>query len=143
MKSILLKSLAGAGLLAFSLASVSVANAQDRDRDFYGNRDAYFHGEHWHARMFQRVKEDVEHVRADTWPQGGDTYRLDRTVDELNQLQSNMASHVYDENDLNRVIGTLNRVVSDNRMSPSDRNILTDDVSRLQDFRAHHADWDR
>jgi hypothetical protein len=144
MKNFLFKSLAGAGLLVFSLTTMNIANAQDRNNDsFYSNRDAYFHGEHWHARLFQRVRDDVEHVRADTWPQGGDTYRLDRTVDELSQLQGKMADHVYDESDLDAVIGTLTRVVSDNRMSSQDRDVLNDDLSRLRDYRSNHADWDR
>jgi hypothetical protein len=30
--------------------------------------------------MFERVKDDVEHVREVTWPRRGDTYRLDRTM---------------------------------------------------------------
>ena len=50
---------------------------------------------------------------------------------------------VYDERDLDDVIGVLARVVSDNRMAPRDRDILTDDLSRLRDYREHHADWDR
>jgi hypothetical protein len=28
-------------------------------------------------------------------------------------------------------------------MRPRDRDILNDDLSRLRDYRDHHADWDR
>jgi hypothetical protein len=87
------------------------------------------------------VKEDVEHVRATTWPGGGDQYRLERTVDQLNLLQGNLVNHVYDERDLDDVIGVLSRVVSDNRMGPRDRDILSDDLARLREYRQHHADW--
>ena len=142
MKSILLNSLAGAGLLVFSLT----ATAQDRPRDddsYHNDRDARFHDEHWRGHLFEDVRQDVEHVRAVTWPGGGDEYRLGATVDELNQLQTKLANHVYDEPQLDRVIAALSRVVSDNRMSPHDRDILNDDVSRLQDYREHHADWNR
>jgi hypothetical protein len=93
--------------------------------------------------LFDDVRQDVEHVRATTWPSGGDTYRLDDTVAALNQLQSKLADRVYDERDLNNVIGVLSRVVSDNRMGPRDRDILNDDLNRLRDYRDHHADWDR
>jgi hypothetical protein len=65
------------------------------------------------------------------------------TVGALNQLQSKLADHVYDERDLNNVIGVYSRVVSDNRMAPRDRDILNDDLSRLRDYRDHHAVWDR
>jgi hypothetical protein len=77
------------------------------------------------------------------WPGGGDQYRLGKTIDKLNQLQGKLASHVYDERDLDDVIGVLARVVSDNRMAPPDRDILSDDLSRMRDYREHHADWDR
>jgi hypothetical protein len=142
MKSILLSSVAGAGLLLFSFT----ATAQDRPRDddsYHSDRDAYFHDQQWRGHLFERVKEDVEHVREVTWPGGGDTYRLDKTVGELNELQGKLASHVYDERQLDDVIETLGRVASFNRMAPRDRNILNDDISRLREYRDHHADWDR
>jgi hypothetical protein len=143
MKNFLFKSLAGAGLLVFSLTTSS-AFAQDRDTDSYhSDRDARFQDQHWRGRLFDDVRDDVQHVQTVTWPGGGDNYRLDTTVQELNELQGKLANHVYDESDLDAVIGTLSRVVSDNRMAPRDREMLTDDLSRLRDYRAHHADWDR
>ncbi len=141
-KRILLNSLAGAGLLVFSLN----ASAQDRPRDddsYHSDRDARFHDEHWRGHLFEDVRQDVEHVRATTWPSGGDNYRLDNTIAALNQLQGKLADRVYDERDLTDVIGVLTRVVSDNRMRPRDRDILSDDLNRLRDYRDHHADWDR
>jgi hypothetical protein len=141
MKSILLKGFAGAGLLVFSLT----ANAQDRPRDddsYHTDRDARFHGENWRGSLFERVRDDVQHVRSvTTWPQGGDDYRLDRTLEELTELQNKLAQHVYDERELDQVIEALGRVASYNRMAPRDRDILTDDVSRMREYRDHHADW--
>ena len=144
MKNVLLKSLAGAGLLVFSLG----ASAQDRDRDhdrdidaYHSDRDARFHGDHWRGQLFDRVRDDVEHVRSVTWPDGGDNYRLDRTVQELNELQGKLANRVYDERELDEVIGALGRVASYNRMSPRDRDVLNDDIARLREYREHHADW--
>lgn len=137
MKRILSASLAGASVLLLSLT----AAAQDEDNLFHHERDAYFHGEHWHAHLFQRVKQDVEHVRASAWPRGGDHYRLDRTIAELDELQSKFAHHVYDDSELQRVIDTLGRVASYNRMPPREREIIQDDVDRLREYREHHADW--
>ncbi|HEX5226505.1 MAG TPA: hypothetical protein VFW44_02295 [Bryobacteraceae bacterium] len=141
-KNALLSSLAGAGLLIFSLAPTLAA--QDHDPDAYHHdRDAYFHGGNWHMRMFERVREDLQHVQASTWPRGGDQYRIDKTMDELNDLQSKMANRVYDESELDRVIDQLGRVASYNEMAPRDRDILNDDVARLREYREHHADWVR
>jgi len=144
MRSILLSSVASAGLLMLSMT----AAAQDRDRDrdddsYHSERDARFQGDHWRGQLFDRVREDVEHVRSVTWPGGGDNYRLDKTMQELNELQGKMANHVYDERELDEVIEALGKVASYNRMAPRDRDILSDDVARLRNYREHHADWDR
>jgi hypothetical protein len=143
MTTTLLSSVAGAGLFLFSLS----AGAQDRrdpDQVYHSDRDTYYHGDHWRARVFERVREDVEHVRSTTWPSGGgDQYRLDRTVSELNELQDKLADHEYDQRELDDVIASLGRVASYNRMPSRDRDILDDDVNRLREYRDHHADWDR
>lgn len=133
MKNLLLGSMAVASVLALSLTMAA--------QDYYGDRDAYFHGEHWHARLFEHVKQDVQHVRASTWPHGGDDFRLDKTIAELNELQGKFARHVYDDRELSRVIDTLGRVASYNRMPPRDRQMIDDDVNRLREYREHHADW--
>ena len=138
MRNILLSSIAGAGLLLFSFTAL--AAPQDSDT-FHQDRDAYFQGQNWHMRLFDRVREDVQHVQETTFPGGGDQYRLERTIGQLNDLQTKLANRVYDENELDRVIDTLGRVASYNRMSPRDRDILTDDIARLRDYRDHHADW--
>jgi hypothetical protein len=143
MKTFFYSSVAGAGLLVFSLTAV----AQDRlgqDQVYHSDRDTYFHGDHWRARVFERVREDVEHVRSTTWPSGGgDEYRLDKTVSELNDLQGKLANRDYDERELNEVIASLGKVASYNRMPSRDRDMLTDDVARLREYREHHTDWNR
>jgi hypothetical protein len=140
MRKFLLSSVAGAGLIIFSFAGS--ATAQDRDSDaFHHDRDAYFQGDNWHMRLFNRVRDDVRHVQETTWPEGGDQYRLDKTMDDLNDLQSKLANRVYDETELDRVIDNLGRVASYNRMASRDRDLLNDDVSRLREYRDHHADW--
>ena len=142
MRRVLFSSVATACLLVFSLT----ATAQDRgpgqdDDTFHHGRDAYFHGEHWHAGLFEQVKKDVEHVRSTAWPRGGDRFRLDKTVAELDELQGKFTSHVYDDRELERVIDTLGRVASYNRMPTPEREIINDDVTRLREYRDHHADW--
>jgi hypothetical protein len=93
--------------------------------------------------LFDDVRQDLQHVQSVTWPSGGDTYRLDKTMGELNNLQDKLGNHVYDERQLDDVIDALGRVASYNRMAPHDRDILNDDIARLREYRDHHADWDR
>jgi hypothetical protein len=119
------------------LVGAAVAQAPD----WYQQREERFRGEQWRARMFTQIREDLDHVQAKTFPVGRDEFRLVRTKQQLDELQSNLAAHRYDEPKLDEVIATMQRVVADNRMSPRDRDILNDDLQRLRDFRAHHERW--
>ena len=111
----------------------------DRDRDAYhDDRDARFRGPDFRQRFFQRIREDLYHVQSATFPGGGDQYRISRTLQELDELQEKLARGFYDERELNEVIGAMQRVVADNRLSRRDRDILADDLDRLRDFRARH-----
>ena len=60
---------------------------------------------------------------------------------DLTDLQSKLAAGRYDEPELDSVIGALGKVVADNRLAPRDRDILTDDLSCLRDYRDHHENW--
>ena len=91
--------------------------------------------------MFAEIREDVDHVQSKTFPIGRDEYRLVRTKQELDELQNDLAAHRYNQAKLDEVIGTLQRVVADNRMSPRDRDVLNDDLRHLRDYRAHHENW--
>ena len=60
---------------------------------------------------------------------------------ELDELQNKLANGRYDERQLDSVIGSLQRVVQDNRLARNDRDILNDDLNRLRDFRARHDSY--
>jgi hypothetical protein len=125
------------------------ARPDDRDRgrggegdSRYGeDRDRFFQGEGWRRNLFQRVREDVEHLERSTIPFTGDRARLARTVGELNELQGKLSQGRYDERQLGDVMNALRAVVDENRMSPRDRDILSDDLNRLRAFREHHEDY--
>jgi hypothetical protein len=112
-----------------------------RDRDpegYYRDRDAWFRNQNWRNRIFERVRQDVDYVQSETFPRGGDQFRLGRTLQELDELQGKLAAGRYDERELDEVIQALDRVVRDNRMSARNRQVLADDLDRLRDFRARH-----
>jgi hypothetical protein len=113
-----------------------------RDDDVYHrDRDDRFRGEDWRQRFFERIREDLDHVQSGAFPFGADQYRLARTRQELDELQSKLAAGRYDQRELDEVIGALDRVVRDNRLSRGDRDVLVDDLNRLRDFRARHNDY--
>jgi hypothetical protein len=99
------------------------------------DRDEWFRRDNWRDRIFDRVREDIEHVQAVTFPGSGDQYRLARTKQELNELQGQMASGRWDRRQLDDVIGALTRVLEDNRLRRDDREVLSDDLSRLRELR--------
>jgi len=144
MSRICLRSLAGTAFLLFGLTAVQ---AQDRDHDRYRDpdtwhqgRDSYFRGDAWRMRVFERVRDDLDHVQSLAFT-GGDQYRISRTKEELNELQNKLVAHQYDQPELDEVIAGLQRVVADNRLTPRDRDVLNDDLNRLREYRERHADW--
>ena len=131
------------------LVFTGIASAQDRDRDrrdydwYHQDRDDRYREDRWRARLFWHVREDLEHVQAATFPVGRDQYRLQRTKQELNELQDKLSRGVYDERELDEVIGAMQQVVADNRLAPRDREMLNDNLRRMREYREHHEGWGR
>lgn len=139
MRQRLMKNFACCGLLALATA----AYAQDRDRDDRYRDEERYHQDArgdawWHGHLFERVRDDIDHVRSGF---GGDEYRLERVRHELDELQAKYVERGYDQPELDDVIGALQRVVADNRLSNRDRDMLTDDLHRLREFREHHEGY--
>jgi hypothetical protein len=133
-----LRIMAAAGILFFGL---SIGRAQYRDQDdWHHSRDSFYQGQGWRMRLFDRVREDLDHVQQSAFS-GGDQYRIARTKEQLNELQSKLAHHRYDVQELNEAISGMERVIADNRLSSRDRDMLTDDLSRMRNYRDHHDDW--
>jgi hypothetical protein len=122
MKRLLLGTALAAGLVTFGIQGFS----QERDEGY------------WRGRLFDRVRADIDAVQARTPVFSSSEFRLDRAKEELNQLQRDASNGNFIDRDLDDVIGTLQRVVADNRMPERDRAMLTDDLNHLRDFREHH-----
>jgi hypothetical protein len=106
--------------------------------DDYGAHIGQDRGDNRRAMFFQRIREDLERATSDASPYRGDRQRLDRAKYQLGDLQAKMSKGVYDERELNDVTRSLKRIVESNRLDPRDRDILAEDLKRLDDFRAHH-----
>ena len=141
MKHLLLRTVAGTGLMLFGLTASMQAQRPRDDDSYHRDRDDYFRGDQWRARMFDRVRDDLNHVQTTWFTGSGDQYRIDRAKQELNELQTAMAEHRYNERALDDVVNAMQRVVSDNRLSDRDRSILNDDLARLRQFRERHDEW--
>ena len=126
----------------------SSAFAQDRDRDERYRDDEQYHRysrdqNWWTNRLFERIRQDIDHVQSGTPIFSGDQFRLSRTKQELNELQNNAAGGRFDDRDLDDVINALQRVVADNRLFGRDREMLSDDLNRLREYREHRERYYR
>jgi hypothetical protein len=125
--------------IAAFLALAGAVAAQDPD--WYQQREDRYRAEHWKAHMFAEIRTDLDHVQSTAFS-GHDEHRIVRTKQDLDDLQSALAAGRYEEPKLDEVIGSLQRVVEDNRMSKRDRDMLNDDLERLHNYREHHAEWE-
>jgi len=91
--------------------------------------------------FFARVREDLDHIQASTFPFGRDQARLIQAKRELDQLQEMQARGRFDRRQLDDVVAALRSVVDDNRLAGRDREVLADDLTRLQDFPTHLRDY--
>ncbi len=130
------------GVFLFGTANIQAApQAPDRDDPgWYQSRDSFYRAEGWRMRLFDRVKEDLDRVQDVTFHHK-DEHRIARTEEQLSDLQSKLAAGRFDRPEVDAVIGSLTTVVADNRLAPRDRDMLSDDLSRLRDYRDHHGDW--
>jgi hypothetical protein len=127
--------------MLFGLTASMQAQRPRDDDSYHRDRDDYYRGDQWRARMFDRIRDDLNHVQTTWFSGGGDQYRIDKAKQELNELQTAMAEHRYNERSLEDVVAAMQRVVSDNRLSDRDRSILNDDLARLRQFRERHDEW--
>lgn len=122
MKSFLIKTSILSCLAVFAVS----AYAQDRDENF------------WRGHLFQRVREDLDRIQQATPKLSTDEFRLVTTKHDLDDLQSKMESHRYDQPELDKTINAMEKVVNENSVSAQNRVMLQEDLRRLRDFREHH-----
>ena len=86
------------------------------------------------ARLFERVRGDLSQAR-NGFRRSNDEYRLDRTFQQLDDLQRDYARGNFNRGQLDDVIDALRRVVNDNRLSRRDRDNLNADLEDLRSLR--------
>ena len=138
-----LRNFLASGLVLFGLA----ANAQyqpryyrDYDRNNY-NRD-YRDEDRSNARnqFLNRLEADLDRAASTAVPFTGDSARIARAREQVNQLRRNSDSGYLNRRDVDMAIGAIQMVLNRNHvMSEADREMLANDVSRMRDFEARMA----
>ena len=114
--------------LAFSAAA----------QDWYHDRDERFRGEEWRPHIFMHVRTDLEHVWSAVRASDQEHRRLEKTKEELTQMQSDLDHGRWDNGILNDVIDSIRKSSNDDRLAPRDRTVLADDLVRLKEFQDQH-----
>ena len=127
-----------AGLLLLACFGLTAAA-----QDWYHDRDARFRGEEWRRHLFAHVRVDLDHIGSAIWASGKEQNRLERTKQELAELQDKLEHGRYDEHELSDVIDSMKKSANDERLAPRDRDVLGDDLNKLRDYREHHDHWIR
>jgi hypothetical protein len=139
MKRVLLRGLAGSGLLLFSLAASAQTipqqtNPQQIQNPFY-SQDEY---QNTHS-MFDKIRNDLYRAQTDAYPNYlGDGARFDIVHNQLRTLEGNWDKGVYDSHELDNTISAVQMVLNDNRLTGHDRDVLSADLSRLLEFRTEY-----
>jgi len=124
MKHLLIKTIAGTGLLLLTVA----ANAQYQPRpiQYQEEREAR------HDRIFDRARADLDRAGGFAMPYTGDHERLDEALARVDDCQRAVATGEDDGRTFGVTIAAIQRVVDRNRMPDENRNMLIDDVVALR-----------
>jgi hypothetical protein len=105
-------------------------------QDWYHERGERYRGD-WRPHIFMHVRTDLEHVWSGR-SADRERARLQKTEDELAQMQTDLEHGRWDNGILNDVIDSIHKSADDDRLPPRDRAVLADDVNRLKEFQDQH-----
>lgn len=121
-----------AGVIVAALAFSAAA------QDWYRDREERFRGEGWRPHIFMHVRTDLEHVWSAVRASDQERRRLERTKEELNQMQADLDKGRWDNGILNDAIDSIRKSSNDERLVERDRAVLADDLARLKEFQDRH-----
>ena len=121
-----------AGVIVAALAFSAAA------QDWYRDREERFRGEGWRPHIFMHVRTDLEHVWSAVRASDQERRRLERTKEELNQMQADLDKGRWDNGILNDAIYSIRKSSNDERLVERDRAVLADDLARLKEFQDRH-----
>jgi len=124
----------GAALLAMGLTAAAQAPPEQITNPYY-SQDEY---QVTHS-MFDKIQADLNYATTNAYPNNlGDTARFDVARNELQQLEQSWDRGQYDSRQLDLTTSAIQMVLNDNRLVLHDREALTEDLTRLGEFRAEY-----
>jgi len=127
-----MKRVSSAGVIVAALAFSAAA------QDWYHDREERFRGDQWRPHVFMHVRTDLEHVWSAVRASDQERKRLERTKEELTQMQADLDQGRWGNGILNDVIDSVRKSSNDERLAGRDRAVLADDLVRLKEFQDQH-----
>jgi len=112
-------------------------------QDWYHDRENRYRGDQWRSQVFLQVRSDLDHIWSANRASDKERNRLERTKQELTELQAKLDEGRFDNGTLNDVIDSIRKSANDDRLSHRDRAVLSDDLNRLRDYQNNHNHWRR
>ena len=134
MMRTLIHSLFGSALLAWGLAAAAQVPPEQPLNPFY-SQDEY---QNAHS-MFDKIQADLSRASTNAYPNYlGDNARFDVARTELRQLEQRWDAGKYDTQQFDLARSAIQMVLNDNRLMGHDREVLNQDLIRLDEFRAEY-----
>lgn len=130
-------------ILTTSLISGASGQISNAIQDWYHQREARFSGTQWRPQLFMHVRTDLEHITSAQGASEKENNRLRRTEEELTKMQADLDQNRYDNGILNDVIDSMKKSADDDRLSPRDREVLSDDLAKLHEYQQNPSQWKR
>jgi len=134
ISNILVSSLLSCGL-TLGLTAAAQAAPQRYQSPYGAYSSADFRGT---QSMFEGVRSDLDRAEENLPAYSDSRSMFDRVRGELSELQRHWDESTYEPRQADDVIGALDRVLASSELLPRDRSRLSDDLSRLRDFRDSH-----
>jgi len=129
MKRVMKGLLIAVGLLTMG----SSVFAQDHDRDWDQER---MRREYRNA-FYDRLQQDLSRAEHRGYLRGDDFRRFDVAHREVGEFQAKWDRGIFDAREMDRAIGSVQRVAEISSLRPEDRDFLREDLRRMREFRAH------
>jgi hypothetical protein len=127
--------------VAFAQSGYSAAQMSSEAQDWYHQREARYSGTQWRPQLFMQVRTDLEHIGSAQGASEKENNRLANTKEELTKMQADLDQNRYDNGILNDVIDSMKKSANDERLSPRDRAVISDDLARLHEYQNNPSQW--
>ena len=113
------------------------------DDDYYRSRDRndrYGYGR-YNGSLIRQVMSDVDRAASRAYLDGHEAKHFNEAIQRLQEFQSRWGRGNFDTGRLDKAIDNIKHLVNADRVHPRDRDILSQDLSALREFRSGRGQY--